>query len=153
MPVMPNEYLTTSQAAKICDVTRFTILNWIKKGKLLAVSTLGGHQRIPREAILVLLKKESQSIKQEPTEPGTDSPDVSCLESKEITSADPKYLARDYPQRKKVLKRMEQNAVAESSNVLMSAKKDKINEFFRERFYLSGKHFASAKKTFFKIFT
>lgn len=55
-PMIP-EYLTTSQAAKIFHVTRFTIRNWIIEGKLKANSTLGGHHRIPRTAILHLLRK------------------------------------------------------------------------------------------------
>jgi excisionase family DNA binding protein len=57
---MSNKYLTTSQAAAFLHVSRFTILNWIKNGKLVAITTLGGHQRIPQESIATLLaKKES----------------------------------------------------------------------------------------------
>jgi len=54
---MHTDYLTTSEVAKICHVTRFTVLNWVKKHKLESTATLGGHQRIPRKAVLNLLKK------------------------------------------------------------------------------------------------
>lgn len=38
--------LTTGQAARYCHVSQTTILNWIKKGKIEAYSTPGGHYRI-----------------------------------------------------------------------------------------------------------
>lgn len=41
-----KEYLSTIDAARYCMVSRFTILNWIKKGILLAHKTIGGHCRI-----------------------------------------------------------------------------------------------------------
>lgn len=52
---MDKEHLTTSEAAEICKVTRFTVRNWVKKGKLQAITTPGGHQRIPRKAVLCLV--------------------------------------------------------------------------------------------------
>ncbi|MBF0477881.1 MAG: helix-turn-helix domain-containing protein [Candidatus Omnitrophica bacterium] len=60
---MISEYLTTSQTARLFHVTRFTVLNWIKQQKLQAVSTLGGHQRIPQKAIEDLLKQKQQGSK------------------------------------------------------------------------------------------
>ncbi|MBF0384297.1 MAG: helix-turn-helix domain-containing protein [Candidatus Omnitrophica bacterium] len=56
---MQPEYLTTTQASKILHVSRFSVLHWIKQGKIKAVSTLGGHQRIPKESIVSLLSKKS----------------------------------------------------------------------------------------------
>jgi len=38
--------LTTGQAAKYCHVSQATIINWIKKDKLRAYATPGGHYRI-----------------------------------------------------------------------------------------------------------
>ncbi|MEI6437216.1 MAG: helix-turn-helix domain-containing protein [Candidatus Omnitrophota bacterium] len=58
---MHTDYLTTTEAAKICHVTRFTVLNWVKKHKLESTATLGGHQRIPRKAVLDLVKKSHSS--------------------------------------------------------------------------------------------
>jgi excisionase family DNA binding protein len=38
--------LTTGQAARYCHVSQATIINWIRKGKLKAYATPGGHYRI-----------------------------------------------------------------------------------------------------------
>jgi excisionase family DNA binding protein len=38
--------LTTGQAAKLCAVTPDTVLKWIKKGRLAATRTAGGHYRV-----------------------------------------------------------------------------------------------------------
>lgn len=54
---MAKEYLTTTQAAKICRVTRFTIANWVKKGKLKSSKTAGGHRRISKEDLLKFIKE------------------------------------------------------------------------------------------------
>jgi len=40
------DLLTTGQAAKLCAVTPDTVLKWIKKGKLAASRTAGGHFRV-----------------------------------------------------------------------------------------------------------
>jgi len=40
------ELLTTGQAARLCAVTPDTVLKWIKKGKLPATRTAGGHYRV-----------------------------------------------------------------------------------------------------------
>lgn len=45
-----EEYLTTSQAAKLSHVTRFTVANWAKSGILKVSYTAGGHRRIPKES-------------------------------------------------------------------------------------------------------
>ncbi len=46
MKKMESKLLTTGQAAKLCSVTPDTILKWIKKGRLQATRTAGGHYRI-----------------------------------------------------------------------------------------------------------
>jgi excisionase family DNA binding protein len=43
-----KELLTTGQAAKLCSVTPDTVLKWIKKGRLPAKRTAGGHYRVSR---------------------------------------------------------------------------------------------------------
>ncbi|MBF0531956.1 MAG: excisionase family DNA-binding protein [Candidatus Omnitrophica bacterium] len=64
---MQADFFTTSQAAKYLHVTRFTVLNWIKQGKLPAVSTLGGHQRIAKALVLSAAKfKRSNGLKLPP---------------------------------------------------------------------------------------
>lgn len=44
------ELLSTGEVARLCGVTRDAVLKWIKKGKLPAIKTPGGHFRVPREA-------------------------------------------------------------------------------------------------------
>ena len=50
------ETLTTGQAAGYCHVSQATIVNWIKKGKLKAYATPGGHHRILLPDFLSFLK-------------------------------------------------------------------------------------------------
>ncbi|MBF0489298.1 MAG: excisionase family DNA-binding protein [Candidatus Omnitrophica bacterium] len=85
--VRHNDYLTTAEASKFLNVTRFTILNWIKEGKLQSASTFGGHQRIPRAVVLSALKQiqTTKRIKIAPPQKKTDTV-VNCWESEEITS-------------------------------------------------------------------
>lgn len=54
---MPGKYLTTTQAAKICGVTRFTIANWEKTRKLKSSKTAGGHRRILKKDLMNFIKK------------------------------------------------------------------------------------------------
>ena len=44
-----KDLLTTGQAAKLCAVTPDTVLKWIKKGRLPAIRTAGGHYRVSRQ--------------------------------------------------------------------------------------------------------
>jgi excisionase family DNA binding protein len=50
----PN-LLSTGQAAKLCSVTPDTVLKWIKKGRLAARRTAGGHYRIERRELEPLI--------------------------------------------------------------------------------------------------
>lgn len=54
---MAQQYLTTTQAAKICNVTRFTIANWTKKRKLKSSKTAGGHRRILKDDLMRFIEK------------------------------------------------------------------------------------------------
>ncbi len=50
-----KEYLSTTELAKLCGVSRFTIINWTNQGKINAFRTVGGKYRIPvTEAISFL---------------------------------------------------------------------------------------------------
>ena len=42
-----KDYLTTTELAKLCGVSRFTIINWVNRGKIRTMKTTGGHCRIP----------------------------------------------------------------------------------------------------------
>lgn len=65
---MENKYLTTSDAAKLCNVTRFTIRNWIISGKLKSTKTAGGHRRILREDVMEFLNTDKNVEKKEEIE-------------------------------------------------------------------------------------
>ena len=54
MPKRP--YISTGHAARLLGVTPDTVLKWIKRGKLVAMRTAGGHYRIPREQLDCLLE-------------------------------------------------------------------------------------------------
>lgn len=48
-------YISTGKAARLLSVTSDTVLKWIKKGKLAARRTAGGHYRIARDSVEALL--------------------------------------------------------------------------------------------------
>jgi excisionase family DNA binding protein len=61
-----KEYLTTTELAKFCGVSRFTILSWIDKGKISTIRTVGGKHRIPvSEAISFLETLQRKSSPKE----------------------------------------------------------------------------------------
>ena len=52
---LEKDYLSTTELAKLCGVSRFTIINWTNQGKINAFKTIGGKYRIPvAEAISFL---------------------------------------------------------------------------------------------------
>lgn len=51
---MTSDKLSTGEVARLCGVTRDAVVKWIKKGKLQATRTPGGHYRIAREVCLSL---------------------------------------------------------------------------------------------------
>jgi excisionase family DNA binding protein len=83
---MQAEYLTTTQAAKLCSVSRFSVLNWVKLGKLKAIATPGGHQRIPGKSVIELLRK-SEISNRSPKVAGLCRPEVRCWQAKEVKAS------------------------------------------------------------------
>ena len=83
---MDDQYLTTTQAAEILKVSRFSVLNWVKQGKLRAIATAGRHQRIPKKSITDFLRKKGMnngsSISAE-----SEDVQVRCWESKEVKAS------------------------------------------------------------------
>ncbi|MHC4075616.1 MAG: excisionase family DNA-binding protein [Planctomycetota bacterium] len=49
-------YMTTTELARLCGVSRFTIINWTKQGRIKATRTVGRHYRIPVSEALSLLR-------------------------------------------------------------------------------------------------
>jgi excisionase family DNA binding protein len=50
-----KKLLTTSQVAKICQVSPGSVIRWIQEGKLKSAATPGGHRRVEVQEVLNLL--------------------------------------------------------------------------------------------------
>ncbi len=57
---MPVRLLTTGKAAELCSVKPDTVLKWIKKGRLSATRTAGGHYRVDEHQLLPFLPKTNE---------------------------------------------------------------------------------------------
>ena len=51
-----KEYYSTVEVAKLCSVTRFSVINWAKQGILKSTKTPGGHRRIHRVDLITFIK-------------------------------------------------------------------------------------------------
>ena len=72
--------LTTGQAAKLCCVTPDTILKWIRRGRVKAVRTAGGHFRIERRNLEPLIQGPSQAEASVRQLPECYAPGLRCWE-------------------------------------------------------------------------
>lgn len=68
------DLLTTGQAAKLCAVTPDTVLKWIKKGKLKASRTAGGHYRVALPDLEPFLAEFGQEVQETRTSPPPGKP-------------------------------------------------------------------------------
>ncbi|MHC4672932.1 MAG: MerR family transcriptional regulator [Planctomycetota bacterium] len=75
----PN-LLSTGQAAKFCSVTPDTVLKWIKKGRLRATRTAGGHYRIERRDLESLMASPSPGENPPQRFPECSSKSMHCWE-------------------------------------------------------------------------
>jgi len=63
---MPSSrFLTTSDVARYCQVSRSSVSRWIKEGKLRAFATPGGHYRISQKEFKGFLAKYGMPIFEE----------------------------------------------------------------------------------------
>jgi len=63
-----KDHLTTTELAKLCGVSRFSIINWVKRGKIGTIKTVGGHCRIPVSEAISFYEsfyKNSNEVKSE----------------------------------------------------------------------------------------
>jgi excisionase family DNA binding protein len=51
---MDSDLISTGEAARLCGVTPDAVLKWVKKGKIPAMRTKGGHFRIAKRALQTL---------------------------------------------------------------------------------------------------
>lgn len=63
-----SEYVTTTELAALCGVSRFTIINWTEQGVINCVKTVGGHRRILRSEALKIIKTLRGNGKQSPVD-------------------------------------------------------------------------------------
>ena len=75
-----TDLLTTGQAARLCAVTPDTVLKWIKKGRLKASRTAGGHYRVALPDLQPFLAGFGQ-----PEEPAVPAPVGISIPSQEGT--------------------------------------------------------------------
>ncbi len=61
---MAATLLTTGKAARMCSVKPDTVLKWIKKGRLPASRTAGGHYRVEERDLLLVLSQDPAGEKQ-----------------------------------------------------------------------------------------
>jgi len=58
-----DDFISTTELAQLCGVSRFTIINWINKGRINTIKTVGGKNRIPvTEAASFLESMNRQSL-------------------------------------------------------------------------------------------
>lgn len=83
-----KDYLTTTEFARLCGVSRFTIINWTNKGKIRAIKTIGGQYRIPvSEAISFFEAMHREAHHNEQNNGGTGTL-VHCWEYPQKTNCD-----------------------------------------------------------------
>jgi len=79
MPSSESRQLTTGEAAELCSVQPDTVLKWVKKGRLRAVRTAGGHHRIDYRDLESFLRAHRVGGEAQPANQATAQP-VRCWE-------------------------------------------------------------------------
>lgn len=59
---MREQYYTTHEVSKFCNVYPSTVINWIEEGLLSAFTTPGGHRRISKEGLIKLMQNNNMPI-------------------------------------------------------------------------------------------
>jgi excisionase family DNA binding protein len=79
---MNPDLLSTGEVARLFGVSRDAVLKWIRKGKLPATRTPGGHYRVPKEACYGLSLPRSEEAETEPIPPlpAGDPEEMRCWE-------------------------------------------------------------------------
>ena len=77
---MSASLLTTGKAARLCSVQSDTVLKWIKKGRLPATRTVGGHYRVEERDLISVLSQEETPRDRQPASPALCSRPMRCWE-------------------------------------------------------------------------
>jgi excisionase family DNA binding protein len=59
-------YFTTGVVARLCGVSKVTVLRWIEKGNLAAFKLPGGQNRIHRDDFFSFARKHGIPLRREP---------------------------------------------------------------------------------------
>ncbi len=59
-------YLTTGAVARLCGVSKVTVLRWIEKGNLVAFKLPGGQNRIHRDDFFTFANEHGIPIRRDP---------------------------------------------------------------------------------------
>jgi excisionase family DNA binding protein len=62
---VPDELLTTGEAAELLGVSRWTCLRYIREGRLPAVRLPSGHMRIKRSDVERLIEQGREDVEQD----------------------------------------------------------------------------------------
>ena len=85
---MTSNYFSTTQVARICQVTPGSVIRWIKEGELESALTVGGHRRIPAVSLVKLIKKMGITVPAELSdltgEPQTTQPRILIVDDEKI---------------------------------------------------------------------
>ena len=77
---MSAQLLTTGKVAQRCSVKPDTVLKWIKKGRLRAVRTMGGHFRVDERDLVPLLENVEDDEDRIDNAPACAHPPLRCWE-------------------------------------------------------------------------
>ncbi|MBU1923978.1 MAG: helix-turn-helix domain-containing protein [Candidatus Omnitrophica bacterium] len=127
--LMKKEYLTTTQAARYCNVTRFTIRNWVNSDMLKATKTAGGHRRILKQELIKFIKKNNIS---------------------EVTKKEEHYLKALNSKEGKAVKDIKEVSVYDIAPRVTKEEFAAIKELLHKSFYRSGKYLALVKSALSK---
>ncbi|MFT5206865.1 MAG: excisionase family DNA binding protein [Candidatus Omnitrophota bacterium] len=125
---MNQKYITTTQAANLCNVSRFTVMNWADRNLLKSIKTLGGHRRIEVSTLLRVMSKRKMA-------------DQALLNRLKESTVE--ILAEEMAQQKKFIipkKTRRPNRIAAHIN-----SKKESNGLFQKGLFASGKYLASFK--------
>ncbi len=67
-----KDYLTTTDVAKYCHVTRLTVINWAKKGLIQTTKTPGKHRRISKNELIHFMREHCMGL----MEPELSNPNI-----------------------------------------------------------------------------
>jgi len=85
-----EDCLTTTEFARICGVSRFTIINWTKHDKIKAIKTVGGQYRISLSEAISFFESMHRQVHHNEKNDGNSDSLIHCWEYSQKTNCDKK---------------------------------------------------------------